>query len=77
MLYDVGVLRTVTATRYIRVDANSREEAKERVVEQAHDEDFTGCVVEYDFEVGGALEATDQDTSRTGEEPGHAGQQDN
>ena len=28
MLYDVGVLRTVTATRYIRVEANSQEEAE-------------------------------------------------
>ena len=77
MFYDVGVLRTVTATRHIRVEANSREEAEEKAVEQAGDEDWNGCVTEYDFDVTTVVEATDQDTSRTGEETGHAGQQDN
>ena len=59
MFYDVNVSRISTATRIVRVEADSREEAEERAVEQAHDEDFTGCVVEYDFEVGGIVEATD------------------
>jgi hypothetical protein len=63
MLYDVGVLRTVTATRYIRVEANSQEEAEEKAVEQAGDEDWNGCVTEYDFDVITIVEATDQDTS--------------
>jgi hypothetical protein len=56
MLYDVNVTRISTATKTIRVEADSREEAEERAVEQAHDDDFTGCVTEYDFEVGGAME---------------------
>jgi hypothetical protein len=63
VFYDVGILRTVTATRYIRVEANSREEAEEKAVELAHDEDFTGCVTEYDFDVTTIVESTDQDTS--------------
>jgi hypothetical protein len=77
VFYDVNVSRITTATKTVRVEADNREAAEERAVAQAHDEDFTGCVVEYDFEVGGVLEATDQDTSRTGEETGHVGQQDN
>ena len=57
MLYDVNVTRISTATLTIRVEADSREEAEERAVEQAHDEEFTNCVVEYDFEVAGIEEA--------------------
>lgn len=68
MLYDVNVTRISTATKTVRVEADNREEAEERAVERAHYEDFTGCVVEYDFECSGALEATDQDTSRLHEE---------
>jgi hypothetical protein len=56
MLYDVNVSRISTATKTIRVEADSPEEAEEKAVEQAHDEDFTGCVVEYDFECSGAVE---------------------
>ena len=59
MFYDVSVSRISTATKTVRVEADSREAAEERAVEQAHDEDFTGCVVEYDFEVGGITEAKD------------------
>ena len=68
MFYDVNVSRISTATRTVRVEADSREEAEERAVEQAHDDDFAGCIVEYDFEVGGIAETTDQDTSRIREE---------
>jgi hypothetical protein len=68
VIYDVGVLRTVTATRHIRVEANSREKAEEKAVEQAGDEDWNGCVTEYDFDVTDIVEATDQDTSRIREE---------
>ena len=68
MFYDVGVLRTVTATRHIRVEANSRDEAEEKAVEQAGDEDWNGCVTEYDFDVTDIVEATDQDTSCIQEE---------
>jgi hypothetical protein len=57
MFYDVNVTRISTATKTLRVEAGSREEAEERAVEQAHDEEFTGCVVEYDFEVAGTAEA--------------------
>ena len=56
MLFDVNVSRISTATKTIRVEADSPEKAEEMAVEQAHDEDFTGCVVEYDFESSGAVE---------------------
>ena len=59
MLYDVNVSRISTATKTVRVEADSREEAEGNAVEQAHDEDYTGCLVEYDFEVGGATEVVD------------------
>jgi hypothetical protein len=56
MLYDVSVSRISTATKTIRVEADGREAAEEKAVEQAHDEEFLGCVVEYDFECNGAVE---------------------
>ena len=56
MIYDVSVSRISTATKTIQVKADSREEAEERAVELAHDDDFTGCVTDYDFEVNGAAE---------------------
>lgn len=56
MLYDVNVSRISTATLTIRVEADSREAAEEKAVEQAHDEDFGGCCVDYDFECSGAVE---------------------
>ncbi len=59
MLYDVNVSRISTATKTIRVEADSREQAEEKAVEQAHDEDFAGCVTDYDFECSGAVEARD------------------
>jgi hypothetical protein len=68
MLFDVNVSRISTATLTIRVEAGSKDEAEEKALEEAHDTDFTGCVVDYDFEVGGATEAKVQDTSRTHEE---------
>ena len=57
MLYDVNVSRISTATKTVRVEADSRDEAEGKAVEQAHDEEFTGCVVEYDFEVAGIEKA--------------------
>jgi hypothetical protein len=57
MLYDVNVSRISTATKTIRVEADSPEAAEEKAVEQAHDEDYTGCVTEYDFEVAGTAKA--------------------
>ena len=68
MLYDVNVTRISTATKTIRVEADSREEAEERAVEQSHDEEFTNCVVEYDFECG----TRHGSASRTGGRTGHA-----
>ena len=59
MLHDVSVSRISTATKTIRVEADTKEEAEEKAVEQAHDTDFAGCVVDYDFEVGGVTEAED------------------
>jgi hypothetical protein len=68
MLYDVNVSRIATATLTIRVEAASKDEAEGKALEEAHDTDFTGCVVDYDFGVGGATEAKTQDKSRTHEE---------
>ena len=63
MFFDVGVIRTVTATRYIRVEADSREEAENKAVDQAGDEDWDGCVVDYDFDLcGDTKEVADLDT---------------
>ena len=56
MIYDVSVSRISTATKMIQVEANSRREAEERAVESAHDEDFSGCVTDYDFDVNGVVE---------------------
>ena len=56
MLFDVNVSRISTATMTLRVEADTKEEAEEKAVEQAHDTDFTGCTVEYDFESGTATE---------------------
>jgi hypothetical protein len=41
----------------IRVEADSPEDAKKKAVEKAHDTDFAGCVVDYDFEVNCIMEA--------------------
>jgi hypothetical protein len=68
MLFDVNVSRIATATLTIRVEAGSKDEAEEKALEEAHDTEFTGCVTDYDFEVGGATEAKAQDTSRTQDE---------
>ena len=57
MWYDVDVARISTATLTIRVEADSRKDAKEKAVAKAHDTDFAGCVVDYDFEVNGIMEA--------------------
>ena len=59
MLYDVSVTRTSTASLTIRVEAVSREEAQEKAVQQAHDEDYTGCLIEYDFDADSAVEVAD------------------
>ena len=50
MLQDVSVNRVATATKVIRVDADTMEEAIEKALELARDEDFSGCVVDYDFD---------------------------
>ena len=55
MLYDVSVSRIGTATMTIRIEADSPEQAEEMAAEQAHDEDFTGCMTDYDFECNGAV----------------------
>jgi hypothetical protein len=63
MIYDVNVSRISTAPKTIRVEADSREEAEEMAVELAHDEDFTGCVTDYQFEVNGAAAVQDRHVS--------------
>ena len=63
MFYDVNVSRIIHATMTIRVEADSPEKAEEMAVEQAHDEDFTGCVTDYEFEANGATPVTDPNES--------------
>ena len=63
MFFDVGVLRTVTATRYVRVEADSKEEAEGKAMDMAGDEDWGGCVTDYDFDLcGDTKEVADLDT---------------
>ena len=50
MFYDVNVSRISTATKTVGSRRTAGRQAEEAAVEQAHDEDFTGCVVDYDFE---------------------------
>ena len=50
MLYDVSVTRTSIATLTIRVQADDPDNARGMALELAGNTDFTGCVVEYDFD---------------------------
>ncbi len=68
MLYDVSLTRTSTASLTIRVEANSAEEAEEKALEAAGDEDFSGCVVEYDFDADGAEPVEDDDDEEDDDE---------
>ncbi len=69
MRYDVNVSRISTATLTIRVEADTAEQAEEKAVEQAHDTDFTGCVVEYDFEGNGAVPVDGDEPNDGNEDP--------
>ena len=73
MLYDVSVSRISTATRDIRVEAASAEEAQAKALERACDEDFGGCITDYNFEVNGAVrvdgEEEDDGDKEEDEEP--------
>ena len=66
MFYDVSVTRTSTASLTIRVEANDPDAAREKALELAGDQDYTGCVVEYDFDADSAVEVKDDNA------PSHA-----
>ena len=60
MFYDVSVTRTSTASLTIRVEADDPETARGKALELAGDQDFAGCVVEYDFDAENAVEVKDE-----------------
>ena len=55
MRWNVTVTRTAVASLDVEVEAETRDEAESKAAEQAHDTDFTGCTVDYEFGVGGAV----------------------
>jgi hypothetical protein len=59
MLYEVNICRTSTASRTIRIEANSAEEAEEKALERAGDEDYAGCAAEYCFDADGVTPVED------------------
>jgi len=61
MLYEVNICRTSTATRTIRVEASSADEAQEKALEAAGDADFTCAIVEYDFDASDATPVEDDE----------------
>jgi len=60
MLYEVNVTRTSTATLTIRVEADDRESARGMALELAGEQDFAGCVVDYDFDANDTVEVKDE-----------------
>ncbi len=62
MLYDVNVTRTSTASLTIRVEADDMDSARGAALELAGDQDFSRCVVEYDFDANDAVEVKDENT---------------
>jgi hypothetical protein len=60
MLYDVNVTRTSTASLTIRVEADDPDSARGAALELAGDQDYSGCVVEYDFDANDAVEVKDE-----------------
>ncbi len=54
MLFDVPVNRISTARKTVRVEADNLEETRKRAMEAARDENFSGCIVEYEFEATGS-----------------------
>jgi hypothetical protein len=66
MLYDVNVIRIGSAALTIRVEADTAVQAEEKAVEQAHDSDYSGCAVDYEFDAGEAAEVPDEGTMPTG-----------
>ena len=54
MLWNVTITRTAVASRDIEVEADTREQAEAKALEQAGDLDYSGCVVDYDFDVAGS-----------------------
>ena len=74
MLYDVNVTRTSTATLTIRVEADGPDSARGAALELAGDQDFSGCVVEYDFDANEVTEVKDENPPNCADEtlPGAA-----
>ncbi len=68
MLYDVSVTRTSTASLTIRVEADDPNAARELALELAGDQDFSGCVVDYDFDADDATEVKDENTTDSPDE---------
>jgi hypothetical protein len=59
MLYDVNVSRISTATKVMRVEADSPEQAEEQSLASAGDEEFAGCITDYDFDGNGVAPVAD------------------
>ena len=62
VLYDVSVTRTSTASLTIRVEADDPNAAREKALELASDQDYIGCVVEYDFDADSAVEVAEENS---------------
>jgi len=62
MLYEVNVTRTSAASLTIRVEADDPESARGVALELAPNRDFSGCVVEYDFDADCAVEVKDDNS---------------
>ena len=63
MFYEVSVSRISTATLTIRVQADSPESARGAALELAGDQDYSGCVVEYDFDANTVTEVKVENAS--------------
>ena len=60
MFFDVSVTRTSTASLTIRVEADDPDAAREKALELAGDQDYTGCVIEYDSDADDVTEVGDE-----------------
>ena len=51
MRWNITVTRTAVASLDFEAEADTREQAEAKAVEQAHDADFTNCTVDYEFDI--------------------------
>ena len=79
MFYDVEVSRISTANKVIRVEADSPEDAEKKALAAAGDEDFAGCVTDYEFEANSVEPVADPSVppSSMNIEPGESREVDN